>query len=184
MLALQGYFSWHGVNCQGDRWPNTAWSLRQCFEMLMTPDWCWALKLENSVTSPAGGVTAQIKNHVYRQKTATEKKRRRKWTDQATVTQWNTFMLHRTKNKNKNHLSSIHTHTNIFKYSHLVFKSSFVQKWSEDCHEKCLNRVWIHRFTLYLLVLIKISSRRNSCFTHFWHEINSWKHWHFVSLFY
>lgn len=143
MLALQGYFSWHGVNCQGDRWPNTAWSLRQCVEMLMTPDWCWALKLENSVTSPAGGVTARIKNHVYRQKTATEKKKKKKM-DRPGYS--NTVEhLHASQNKKQKQKSLVqhtHTHTNIFKYSHLVFKSSFVQKWSEDCHEKCLNRVW------------------------------------------
>lgn len=92
--------------------------------------------------------------------------------------------LHASQNKKQKESLVQHTrtlthtdsHTNIFKYSHLVFKSSFVQKWPEVSHEKWINQAWIHHIRLQLILLMEIGSGRNSCFTQFCHEINSGQH--------
>lgn len=104
-----------------------------------------------SVTSTAGGLmnTGFGPRHGLRttcffflkQWTITKtNKRKKQLTDQATVinTLVNTLMLHREKKKKKEtkerscvQHTHTRTHTNIFKYSSVIFNSSYIQEWSE-----------------------------------------------------
>lgn len=101
-----------------------------------------------SITSTVGGLTNTVFGPLCGLRTtcllakSSYKNKAKPLTDQATVinTMINTLMLHRKKKTNKtktDHVSSIHTHihTNIFKYSSVIFNYRSPREVRQKCNE-------------------------------------------------